>query len=329
MPLCSATATASPNIAFIKYWGNRDNARRIPANGSISMNLGGLYSHTQIAFVPALERDRLFLDGEEVTGAALSRASALLDRVRALGGIRERVLIKSSNNFPTGTGIASSASGFAALTLAACRAAGLDLTEAELSRLARTASGSACRSIPGGFVEWRVGHDHASSYAFSIAPPEHWDLTDCIAVISHAHKPTTSQEGHIIADTSPLQAARVSSAESRLQICRKAIITRDFEALAQVIELDSNLMHAVMLTGSPMLIYWLPTTILVMRSVQEWRAQGLPVCFTIDAGPNVHVLCPTSEAQNVIDRLNQLDGVIQVLNATPGGPARLVVNSLG
>ncbi|MCC7129486.1 MAG: diphosphomevalonate decarboxylase [Anaerolineae bacterium UTCFX2] len=328
MPAGTATAISCPNIAFIKYWGNRDNARRIPANGSISMNLAGLYSHTQVAFGLTLEKDRLFLDGEAVTGAALRRASALLDRVRALAGVHERALVRSYNNFPTGTGIASSASGFAALTLAASRAAGLDLAEAELSRLARTASGSACRSIPGGFVEWRAGYDHASSYAFSIAPPEHWELTDCIAVISQSHKPTTSQEGHLLADTSPLQAARVSSAESRLRICRNAILARDFEALAQVTELDSNLMHAVMLTGSPGLMYWLPATILVMRSVQGWRRGGLPACFTVDAGPNVHVICPTSEAQHVIDRLNQLDGVIQVLSAAPGEQARLVTNNL-
>ena len=324
----TATSIANANIAFVKYWGNRDNALRIPSNGSISMNLSGLYSHTQVTFDPALDRDRLSLGGKEVAGAALARACTLLDQVRNLAGLRAHAQIISYNNFPTGTGIASSASGFAALTLAASRAAGLNLAEAELSRLARLASGSACRSIPGGFVEWRAGHDHASSYAFSIAPPEHWDLRDCIAVTSLAHKPTTSQEGHALADTSPLQAARVSSAESRLQVCREAILTRDFDALAQVVELDSNLMHAVMMTSTPILMYWLPATVLVMRAVQEWRRGGVPVCFTIDAGPNVHVLCPASEAEAVIQRLNQLDGVIQVLSAPPGGPARIVASGL-
>lgn len=324
MSIRTATTTAHPNIAFIKYWGNRDNTLRVPSNGSISMNLAGLYSHTQVTFDPTSQNDRLLLDGIEITGVALARTSALLDRVRQLADIHACARVESYNNFPTGTGIASSASGFAALTLAASQAAGLDLSEADLSRLARTASGSACRSIPGGFVEWQVGHDHSSSYAHSIAPADYWDLTDCIAIISRDHKPTTSQEGHALADTSPLQSARVTGAGDRLRICREAILKRDFEALAEVVELDSNMMHAVMMTSTPVLMYWLPETILVMRTVQEWRQQGAPVCFTIDAGPNVHVLCPTSEAQNVIHRLNRLDGVIQVLSAAPGGPARVL-----
>lgn len=321
-----ATAVSCPNIAFIKYWGNRDNALRIPSNGSISMNLGGLHSHTQVLFDPKFEKDHLRLNGKTASPAAAERAANLLDRVRQLAGISEFAHIESYNNFPTGTGIASSASGFAALALAAAQAAGLHLEEAELSRLARTASGSACRSIPPGYVEWKAGHDHLSSYAVSIAPPEHWDLVDCVAVVSQTHKPTTSQEGHELADTSPLQTARVASSESRLQICREAIQKRDFEALAEVMELDSNLMHAVMMTSRPALLYWQPATIQIMQNVHQWRKQGLPVSYTIDAGPNVHVICPSEAAQTVINRLNQMEGVLRVLSAHPGGGAQIVPN---
>ena len=144
--------------------------------------------------------------------------------------------VESENNFPTGTGIASSASAFASLTLAACQAAGLDLDERELSRLARRGSGSASRSVPSSFVEWLPGEDDQTSYAYSIAPPHHWDLADCIAIVSQEHKPVGSQEGHTLAETSPLNAGRIDTAPVRIDICREAILKRDFDALAEVMD---------------------------------------------------------------------------------------------
>jgi diphosphomevalonate decarboxylase len=319
--LKSATAQAFPNIAFIKYWGNRDNDLRLPANGSISMNLAGLTSTTRVTFDPALPDDGLTLNGQAVTGAGLQRAIGLLDRVRRMAGLGWRAEIHSENNFPTGAGIASSASGFAALAVAAACAAGLDLDERQLSTLARTASGSACRSIPGGFVEWLPGGDDESSYAQSIAPPDHWDLVDCIAVISVAHKATVSQDGHARADTSPLQAGRVGGAAKRVDVCRAAILQRDFEALAAVMELDSNLMHAVIMTSTPPILYWQPATLAVIHAVPAWRAQGLPACYTIDAGPNVHVICPAAYAGEISARLAQIPGIQRIITAAPGGPA--------
>jgi diphosphomevalonate decarboxylase len=319
-----ATALAHPNIAFIKYWGNRDPEIRIPANGSISMNLNGLYTQTQVSFDPALTSDHVEINDRPATDAAQQRVRNLLDRVRRMSSKYEFAYVTSQNNFPTGAGIASSASAFAALSLAATAAAGLGLSQADLSRLARTGSGSACRSVPGGFVEWRAGDNDETSYAYSIAPPEYWDLTDCIAVVSLAHKPIGSTEGHALANTSPLQAARVSDAPRRLDWCRRAIRGRDFESFAEVVELDSNLMHAVMLTSTPPLIYWEPTTLAVIHSVQAWRNSGIPVCYTIDAGPNVHVLCPSEVVPEVVARLNQIPGVEKVLSAPPGPPAHLI-----
>jgi diphosphomevalonate decarboxylase len=320
----SATAQAFPNIAFIKYWGNRDDALRIPSNGSISMNLAGLTSRTRVTFSPDLPSDQLTLNHHPISGPGLQRASNLLDRVRRLAGTGWFAQVDSENNFPTGAGIASSASGFAALTVAAARAAGLDLDEAALSRLARTASGSACRSIPGGFVEWQAGADDSSSYAFSIAPPDYWDLVDCVAIVSQSHKSTVSQDGHALAGTSPLQPSRLVDAPRRLDICRQAILQRDFDALAQVMELDSNLMHAVIMTSQPPILYWQPATLAVMRSVTDWRKQaGLPACYTIDAGPNVHVICPANQVEAVCQRLQAIAGVQKVITASPGGPAVL------
>jgi diphosphomevalonate decarboxylase len=200
----------------------------------------------------------------------------------------------------------------------------MELSESELSRLARSGSGSACRSIPGGFVEWQAGSQDEDSYAFSIAPPEHWALVDCIVLVNQAHKAVGSTAGHALALTSPIQAARVADAPRRLALCRQAIMQRDFPTFAELIELDSNLMHAIMITSTPPLLYWQPATLAVMRLAQEMRQSGLPAAYTIDAGPNVHVLTPAECASEVIARLAQLEGVQQVLTAEPGGPAVLV-----
>lgn len=320
----TANATSCPNIAFIKYWGNRDHDLRIPANGSISMNLAGLETRTTVRFEPGLLADTLTLNGAPAAPDARVRVSAMLDRVREMAGISHRAGVESSNNFPMGAGIASSASAFAALALAASSAAGLDLDEPSLSRLARTGSGSACRSIPGGFVEWRTGSTHADSYAFSIAPADHWDLVDCVAVVSRGHKATGSTEGHAVADTSPLQPARIADAPRRLDICRRAVLDRDFPVFAEIVEQDSHLMHAVMMTGSPSLIYWQPATLAVLQAVRGWRAEGLSACCTIDAGPNVHVICEGRDAEVVTRRLRAIEGVEDVLVARAGGAARLV-----
>jgi diphosphomevalonate decarboxylase len=321
--MTTATAQAAPNIAFIKYWGDRDPSQHIPSNGSISMNLDGLNTRTQVTFDPELTGDRLVLNNRVSRGSAQARVSAMLDRVRQMAGLNLCARVVSANNFPTGTGIASSASAFAALALAASRAAGMDFDESELSRLARTGSGSACRSVPGGFVEWQAGSDDEDSYAVSIAPPEHWELVDCVVLISKKHKPTGSREGHRSAGTSPLQVARVADAPRRLDICRKAILERDFESFARIVELDSNMMHAVMMSSAPGLFYWEPATLSVMKAVINWRKGGVPVCYTIDAGPNVHVLCLASAYYQVSQQLREMDGVQDVLIASPGGPARL------
>ncbi len=322
MPITFASAQAHPNIAFIKYWGNHDERLRLPANGSISMNLDGLVTRTTVTFDPAFEADRLILTGQPVRGSGLERVSGFLDLVRGMAGMDARAEVTSENNFPSGAGIASSASAFAALALAAAGAAGLDLSEAGLSRLARRGSGSACRSVPGGFVEWRVGAGDTDSFAVSIAPPEHWELVDCVAIVNARHKQTGSTEGHALAGTSPLQAARVADAPRRLDECRRALLARDFEALAEVVELDSDLMHAVMMTSRPPLHYWLPASMGIMHAVRAWRAEGIPILYTVDAGPNVHALCPRERAGDVERRLRELPGVEQVLVAGAGGPAR-------
>lgn len=318
------SAIAHPNIAFIKYWGNRDDALRLPLNGSISMNLSGLESRTTVQFDEALEHDTFELNGEFQSSASLQRVSQFLDYVRSLAGSTSYARVSSTNNFPTGAGIASSASAFAALALAASKAAGLDLDQKDLSRLARLGSGSACRSVPDGFVEWLPGKDDASSYAVSIAPKDHWGLVDAVAVVSQEHKPIGSTSGHKLAHTSPLNAQRVLDAPERLKNCRDALLERDFAGFADVVELDSNYMHAVMRTSNPPLVYWEPATEVLLWQVWQWRKQGHAVCATVDAGPNVHVLALKNELEWLREALVELPGVKKVLIGEPADGACLV-----
>ncbi len=319
-----ATAIAHPNIAFIKYWGNRDDMLRLPSNGSISMNLGGLETRTCVQFDNTLTADELTINKEPATRPAVERVGQVLETVRKMAGSRTFARVESESNFPAGAGIASSASAFAALSLAAAKAAGIDLSEADLSRLARLGSGSACRSVPGGFVEWAAGSGDADSFAATIAPPAHWALSDCIAIINPEPKSTGSTQGNALAGSSPLQAARVADTPRRLEICRKAIQERDFDALAGIVELDSNLLHAVMMTSSPALFYWQPATLAVMQFIRTERAKGLPACYSIDAGPNVHVITLQGEAGRAVELLHGVEGVRDVLVASVGGPAQLV-----
>ena len=319
------TAYAHPNIAFIKYWGNRDDALRLPVNGSVSMNLAALRTKTSVTFRDDLkDGDVLTVNGQEVTGASLNRAAKFMDEVRRLSGEERFAEIVSENNFPMGAGIASSASAFAALALAGSAAAGLDLSERDCSRLARMGSGSACRSVPGGFCEWLYGSGDADSVSVSIAPAEHWDLTDLIAVISGEHKKVGSSAGHGMAATSPYQSARVADAPARIEKCRAAILNKDFAALAEVSERDCLLMHAVMMTSTPPLLYWEPASIALVKGVKAWREEGIPCFCTLDAGPNVHILCPSEAADEIRSRVERVPGVKDILSSGPGGKAALL-----
>jgi len=323
-----ASARSCSNIAFIKYWGNRDNALRLPSNGSISMNLRGLETVTTACFSKRFSEDRFILNHVEQSGEALARMSKHIDFIREMAQSRERVSVVSENSFPTGVGIASSASGFAALTVAACSALELGLNERELSRIARLGSGSACRSIPGGFVEWPATDNEHDSFASPFAGPDHWALVDLVAVVSERHKAVGSTGGHALASTSALQSARVADTPRRLMICREAITNKDFLTLANIIEEDTLMMHGVMMTSRPSLIYWNPPTMAVMSHVLELRMSGIPVAFTIDAGPNVHVISTQDYSDMLTQNLRGINGVTDVLRAVPGDPTVAITEHL-
>lgn len=320
----SATAVASPNIAFIKYWGNINEELRLPVNGSLSMNMDGLATTTQIRFSSEFSQDSLELNGRPIQGPALGRVINVLNAIRAEAGTPLFAMVTSENNFPSGAGIASSASAFAALAFAAVNALGMRASTERISRFARLGSGSASRSVPDGFVEWYSGDSHETSFASSIAAADHWDLADCVLVVSDSHKKTGSTEGHKLAPSSPLQAARVSDAPRRIEICRQAILERDFEQLSEIIQLDSDLMHAVMMTSHPALFYWTPETLRIIESVRNFHAEGLPVAYTIDAGPNVHLITEEKNVEQVISAFKNLDGIKKILTTRAGNGAHLV-----
>lgn len=324
MNLEPSSAVAHPNIAFIKYWGNIDSSLRLPANGSISMTLAALETKTTVEFSENLQSDHVVINGDEAKGQSYSRVTQHLDRIRILSGLNMRAKVTSQSNFPLSIGLASSASGFAALTLAASKAAELELPLKDLSILARKGSGSACRSIFGGFVEWYASKDDADSYAEQIVDQTYWNLIDIITIVREEEKELSSTRGHAAAESSPLQNGRVQDAVRRLGECRRAILDRNFNKLALIVEADSNMMHSVMLTSNPPILYWEPATVTIMRNIVSWRREGLEVCYTIDAGPNVHCICTAESALDIEIRLRKLSGVKRILTSRVGGNARII-----
>jgi diphosphomevalonate decarboxylase len=287
------------------------------------MNLAALVTVTTVEFRPGLADDIVTIDDQPAGGQAFARVVSHLDRVRALAGRSEKAWVLSRRDFPAGTGLASSASAFAALSLAATRAAGLSLEESQLSRLARLGSGSACRSVPGGCVLWEGDSDEAS-FARQIAPPEHWRLHDVVAIVSHQHKGVGSHSGHALASSSLFFGARLAAVPELLIAVQLGIQQRDLAGLGLASEADTVAMHGVMMTSQPSLIYWQPATVSVLQAVQRWRQEGLEVYFSLDAGPNVHCFCEAADAAEVERRLAAVPGVMNILVSGPGGGVRLV-----
>jgi diphosphomevalonate decarboxylase len=316
----SATAEAPANLAFVKYWGKKDAHLRLPTNNSISVNLSHAKTITRVEFDEHLEQDRVYILGREAPPEVefSERVFRHLDRVRAMAGVDHRAVVRTKNNFPTGVGIASSASGFAALTVASCAALGLDLTEKELSSLARLGSGSACRSIPDGFTEWIAEDVENCSYAVQVAPAEHWDIRIVTVMVSKQAKELSSTSGHSLATASPFFPARLESLEKRLEKVRSAILNRDLETFGRETEMEAISFHTIAMT-SPILsatgwqsgaYYWLPDSLELMLAVQYWRRDGIEVYFTLDAGPTVHLICLNKELSRVVSEVHETESRI-------------------
>ncbi|MBW7884965.1 MAG: diphosphomevalonate decarboxylase [Caldilineaceae bacterium] len=327
-----ATARAGTNIAFIKYWGVADPELNLPLSNSISMTLASAVTTTTVRWDTRanMYMDEVTIDGETLFGDKASRVVRHLDYIRELaGGVPFRAKVVSQNNFPMASGIASSASGFAALTVAACAAIGLRVEKDRLSAIARRGSGSARRSIFGGFVEWEQGREDNSSVAHQLYPEEHWNLRDVIVVVDSNSKHVSSQRGHVLAATSPFNVARIDRLFSVLQEVRTAIATCDLDRLGPIIERDALAMHGVMMTSNPSLIYWQPATVEVIKAVRRWRDEdNLRAYFTIDAGPNVHIICEPSTEPEILLRLKELSCVEKVITSGPGPEPELLKHHL-
>ncbi|MDU0348060.1 diphosphomevalonate decarboxylase [Actinomyces sp. MRS3W] len=301
----AVTARANSNIALIKYWGKADAVLNLPTTSSLSLTLDHTWTTTTVAFDGGQgDADAVTINGTVPTGTARERVVRFLDLVRERAGVTRRATVASTSTVPLAAGLASSAAGFAALAAAASRAAGMDLDERSLSRLARRGSGSATRSIFGGLVQWHAGDDDASSYAEPVACAV--DVAMVVIMLSNARKSVSSTEAmRRTLDTSPLYPAWVSHSREDLDSALAAARAGDLPRLGEVAEGNALGMHAAMIAARPGIIYWLPDTVAALHAVRALREEGLPAWATIDAGPNVKVLTSGSQAEEVAARLRE------------------------
>ena len=322
----TALAVARANIALVKYWGNRDDQLRLPAAGSLSVTLAGLETRTTVTPGGA-SSDRLMINGEEVGPAGLARARRVMDAARALAGDPDLpMLVTSDNSFPTAAGLASSASGMAALAVATAGALELNLSKEQLSALARLGSGSACRSIFGGFVRWQPGErdDGEDSHGVQLFPADHWDLRVVVVVVADQQKAVSSADGMArTAATSPYHQAWLASATCDLAAARDAITARNLPALGQVAERSCLRMHANMAASEPPLVYLGPESWHVITEVRRLQGQGVPVFFTADAGPNIKVFCEAEQEADVAAAMGKVQGVKSIIHARVGEGAAI------
>lgn len=313
---------AHPNVALIKYWGKRKAAGNLPAVGSLSVTLGALRTETTVAFDDALRNDVLVLNGAE-RPAEHPRLVACLAALRDLAGCDLHAEVTSENDFPTGAGLASSASGYAALVTAAAAALGIDARDPRLLDIARIGSGSAPRSLFGGFA--LLQNDGDGTSCEQLIGPEDWALSVVVAVTTEEPKTTTSRDGMEQSRlTSPYYESWISTHADDLERGIEHVNRRDFASLAELSEHNCLKMHSVMMTTRPALLYWSPTTLACMHRVVELRAAGTPVFFTVDAGPQVKAVCSTAVVGVVAAALAEVPGVVRTIAGPLGYGARVV-----
>ncbi|MCA9385881.1 diphosphomevalonate decarboxylase [Candidatus Dojkabacteria bacterium] len=309
------TVQSPANIGLIKYWGKANNELFIPANTSISMTMSGCVTKTTVEVAPDLKEDsvevKFFGDQYKVLGKSSIKERLIYDqieRIRSMAESSNCVRIMSENNFPADAGIASSASSFSAITAGLLIAYGLNEiyeNKTELSKYIRLCgSGSAVRSVYGGFVAFQKGEGHEDSIAIQLANEDHWDLVDIVAVVDSEKKKVSSSRGHDLAASSPFYSVRMKEIEKRIVGLKEAIQDKDFESFGEIIETDHISMHCVTMTSKPPIFYWGPGTMRIIKDLQEWREnEGLLAYSTIDAGANVHVICQKRDAEEVQKRL--------------------------
>lgn len=321
-----ATVVAPSNIALIKYWGTRDLDRTLPFNPSFSMTLRECATRTTVETVAGAEADEILVqaaDGDLRAAAEAFAAGVVrhLDRLRTWADVGDRFRVATRNSFPMGAGLASSASGFAALALAVVASLEREVSPETASRLARqSGSGSAARSVMGGYVEWPAeGHEEGS--ARQIFAAEHWDLRDVVAILDTTEKRVSSRAGHKLAETSPYFEQRLQQLPHRLDQVRQATADRDFARLAPLVEEEAIDLHLIAMSSRPPVFYWQPASLAVLELARNLRRQGAEVCATMDAGANVHLLCTSSAEVRVVEALHEMPEVQDVIRDGVGeGP---------
>ena len=296
-------AFAPANIALCKYWGKRDSELNLPVNSSLSISLGKLGTHTVVKFCKTA--DRIFLNGRPAPADFAARLSKYLDLFRAEG---QHFEVRTKNNIPTAAGLASSASGFAALVKALDQLFGWGFNPRELSMLARLGSGSASRSLYDGFAVWHAGvrADGMDSYAEGFA--DDWnELRIGVLEISKSKKKTGSTDGmNRTVETSELYEAWPAQADCDFDELRTAIAAQDFQMLGKTAENNALAMHATMLAAWPPLCYWKPQSVALMQKVWQAREDGLELYFTMDAGPNLKLLFLEKDVRAVRKRFPKI-----------------------
>jgi diphosphomevalonate decarboxylase len=313
-------ARARANIALAKYWGKSDLTLNLPAVPSVSVTLEPMITETRVTLAARAERDVLLLGGVEANEGETKRAARVLDRIRAEVGSKDKARVESVNHFPTASGLASSASGFAALVAAARRAYGLPRDPSKESAEARWCSASAARSIYGGFVVLPAGTPgDDTNTASQLHPASHWDLRLTVAVITEGRKDVGSTDGMGLSKaTSPYYQAWVDAAPAMAKAITDAIASRDLSVLGPLAEHSFASMHALALSTSPPTLYFQPGSLAALATVRKLRAEGMPVFATMDAGPHVKAISSAQDAARVKQALLETQGVLRVLEAKPG-----------
>ena len=312
------TIKASSDVALVKYWGKKNEILRLPENGSISIKLDGLDTITTVEWDENLKQDQITIQGESEDGE-VSRVIKHLDKIRTVAGKNMFAKMVSKNTFPKGTGLSSSGSGFAALTIAATKSLDLDLSEKELSILARQGSGTACRCVCGGFVEWKDGDASETSFSQTLYARDYWDVRDIVVVVDEGKKKVSSTEGHTTAQTSIAFAERQKRIGDKIVKIKQHIAEKNFKELGGLVEAEALEFHSILLTSTPPMIAWYPGTVQVMLEVQAMREEDIPAYFTINTGFNVHVLTLPEYENEVKKRLEKLALVKKTIVAKVGG----------
>lgn len=311
------TARAHTNIALVKYWGKKDEKLIIPNNSSISLTLDEFYTETTVNFDDNLHQDIMYLDNQKVD--SIKSITNFMNIVRNLSNINKFAKIISYNHVPTSAGLASSASGFAALAAAASKAAGLNLNDKELSKLARRGSGSATRSIYGGFAEWKKGTNDKNSYAVSIQNHVQMDINMIAIILDNQPKKISSRKGmKISVNTSPYYNAWEKQTTKDLETVKNAIYNNDFTALGKTAELNSMRMHSLTLSSDPSYLYLNKDSLLVINHIKALRDKGIECYYTMDAGPNVKIICQSKNIKKIKSELLQSFDEEKIKISKPG-----------